>query len=320
MRPIISSIGTFSYKTAKYLSKLLSPLVVNNYLLIDSYNFVSRLRNLNFRNAHVLSFNVESLFTNIPTDSTINLILERVYKNKEIDIMIPEHELKKLLNLCIKDNIFLFDGSLYQQVDGVAMGSPLGPLLANIFMAYVANLLFKSNLNEEIGFWARYVDDVLVIFNKINPKINDILLSINNVHPNNKFTVENEVNHHFHFLDIDIEFINGTFKTHTYHKPTATGLYTMRNSFTPLNYKLSTIRCLFSRSFKICRYNNLLLKEKIQLINNVHFKLDYPLHILNEVFRVCVSNILTDKLIYYGLHKPKLFVSLPFIGQLSCSK
>ena len=49
----------------------------------------------------------------------------------------PEHELKKLITLCTKDNIFLFDGSLYQQVDRVAMGSPLGPLLANIFMAYV---------------------------------------------------------------------------------------------------------------------------------------------------------------------------------------
>ena len=46
--------------------------------------------------------------------------------------MIPKHELKKLLNLCSKDNIFLFDGSSYQQVDGVAMRSPLEPLLANI--------------------------------------------------------------------------------------------------------------------------------------------------------------------------------------------
>ena len=80
------------------------------------------------------------------------------------------------------------------------------------------------------------------------------------------------------------------------------------------------IRCLFSRSFKICRNNNLLLKEKIQLINNFHFKLDYPLHVLYEVYRVCVSNVLTDKLICYGPHKPKLFVSLPIIGQLSCSE
>ena len=64
----------------------------------------------------------------------------------------------------------MFDGSLYQQVDSVAMGSPLGPLLAKIFIAYGDDLLFKSNLNEEIGFWARYVDDFLVIFNKNKSK------------------------------------------------------------------------------------------------------------------------------------------------------
>ena len=60
----------------------------------------------------------------------------------------------------------------------MTMGSFLGPLLANIFMAYVSDLLFKSKLNEEIGFWASYVDNIFVIFNKLNPNINDILLFI----------------------------------------------------------------------------------------------------------------------------------------------
>ena len=72
-----------------------------------------------------------------------------------------------LSKICIKVNIFFFYGSLYQQVDDVAMENPLGSLLINIFMTYVKDLLFKNNLNEEIGFWARYVNDVIVIFNNI---------------------------------------------------------------------------------------------------------------------------------------------------------
>ena len=64
-------------------------------------------------------------------------------------------------------------------------------------MAYVEDLLLESNLNEEIGFWAKYVDDIFVIFNKINPNINAILLFLNNINLNIKFTFENEVNHHF---------------------------------------------------------------------------------------------------------------------------
>ena len=54
----------------------------------------------------MLRFDVESFFTNVPLGFTINLILDRVNKHKEFGIMIPEHELKKLLNLCIKGNTF----------------------------------------------------------------------------------------------------------------------------------------------------------------------------------------------------------------------
>ena len=70
----------------------------------------------------MVSFDVESLFTNVPVDYTINLILERIYKNKELDILIPENDFKKLLELCTKDNIFLFNGLLYQQVEWCSDG------------------------------------------------------------------------------------------------------------------------------------------------------------------------------------------------------
>ena len=55
----------------------------------------------------MVSFDVESLFTNVPLDYTINLMLERIYQDKELDILIPEHDLKRLLELCAKDNIFI---------------------------------------------------------------------------------------------------------------------------------------------------------------------------------------------------------------------
>ena len=159
----------------------------------------------------MVSFDVESLFTNVPLDYTINLILEKIYQDKELDILIPEHDLKRLLELCIiKDNIFLYNNLLYQQLDGVAMGSPLGQLLANIFMSHVEKLLFNSELKKEVNFWVRYVNDIFVMFNKINPNINSILAFLNNIHRNIKFTVEHETNHCLHFLDIDIKCL--TFK------------------------------------------------------------------------------------------------------------
>ena len=200
-----------------------------------------------------------------------------------------------------------------------AMGSPLESLLANVFMSHVEKLLFNSELKQKVNFWVRYVDDIFVIFAKVNPNINSILAFLNNIHRNIKFTVEHETNHCLHFLDIDIKFNNGVFTTSTYNKPTSTDLYTMWNSFCPLSYRLSTIRSLFNRSIKLCSDSSVLLKEKLKLINNFHVNLDYPLRVLYDMYNVCVAH-LTDKLIFYSPHKPTIYVFFPFIGQLSCNK
>ena len=61
------------------------------------------------------------------------------------------------------------------------------------------------------------------------------------------------------------------------------------------------------------------LKEKLKLINNFHVNLDYPLHVLYDMYNVCVEHW-TDKLIFYGPHKPIIYVIFSFIGQLSCNK
>ena len=55
----------------------------------------------------MISFNVESLFTNVPLDYTINLILERIYKNKEFDFLIPENDLKKNF-ICVKKITYIY--------------------------------------------------------------------------------------------------------------------------------------------------------------------------------------------------------------------
>ena len=57
-------------------------------------------------------------------------------------------------------------------------------------MSHIEKLLFNSKLKQEVNFWVRHVDNVFVIFNKVNPNINNILSFFNNIHPNIKFTVE----------------------------------------------------------------------------------------------------------------------------------
>ena len=88
----------------------------------------------------------------------------RVLKPNLSGNQLPEHDLKRLLELCTKDNIFLFNGLLYQQIDGETMGSPLAPLLANVFMSHVEKLLLNSELKQEVDFWFRNVDDIFCNF------------------------------------------------------------------------------------------------------------------------------------------------------------
>ena len=138
IRPIISNIGTATYKTSKHLAKLLAPLTKSRYTIESTRDFIAYTKKLKIRdNYDMVSFDVSNLFTNVPLDFTINLILKKVYEQKLVKTKLKKSELKELLEICTKEMHFTLDDKVYQQTDGVCMGSPLGPVLANVFMVYL---------------------------------------------------------------------------------------------------------------------------------------------------------------------------------------
>ena len=82
------------------------------------------------------SFDVKSLFTNIPLKETVNICIEKLFHEESMVFGFSKEQLHKLLSLAVTDCYFLFDDKVYKQKDGVAMGNPLGPTLANAFLAY----------------------------------------------------------------------------------------------------------------------------------------------------------------------------------------
>ena len=132
-----------------------------------------------------ISFDAKSLFTNVPLDYTINIILRRIYDDNELYINISKKEMKELLLLCTKNTHFTFNNEIYQQCDGVAMGSRLGPVIAGIFMVELKNLLIP-NLMEHMSPWKRYVDDTIAVI-KLS-SIEHVLSILNSFHQNNEFT------------------------------------------------------------------------------------------------------------------------------------
>ena len=137
-----------------------------------------------------------------------------------------EHtKFKKLLSLATTESMFLFNDKYYKQIDGVAMGSPLGPTLANAFMChYEKKWLEECPSQFKPIYYRRYVDDIFVTFSS-PARVALFFNYLNSRHANISFTHENEINNTLAFLDLSIYRENNRFVTSIYRKPTFSGVY-----------------------------------------------------------------------------------------------
>ena len=139
------------------------------------------------------SFDVESLFTNVPLEETISIIVDKIFKdNKSTFHGLKHFQFRELMIITTQNSHFQFFGKLYDQVDGVAMGSPLGPTLANIFVNHLEEK-FVDQIKTTFGVivWLRYVDDIFILI-KDPANMDKVLGFINSLHKTIKFTYENE--------------------------------------------------------------------------------------------------------------------------------
>ena len=138
----------------------------SQYTFKSTKDFIQKIHNVNVPHGfNMISFDVKSLFTSVPLEETINVALDRIYHWKEIETSIGKNDMHNLLLLCTKNVHLWFGGDIYQQNDGVALGSPLGPVLAGIFMAELETKIM-SMVTGSISHWRRYVDDTFVFVKK----------------------------------------------------------------------------------------------------------------------------------------------------------
>ena len=152
---------------------------------------------------------------------------------------------KLILDACTK-TVFSFNSKFYKQIDGVSMGSPLGPVLANI-MTELESTIVKELVDKSlVKLYMRYVDDILLLVK--DKDINYIHKRWNCFDKNTKFTVNTFPDGKVHFLDLKID------KNHTdvCYKYTHTGQYTSFHSQTPWRLKTAWIKALFHHANKIC--------------------------------------------------------------------
>jgi len=153
------------------------------------------------------------------------------------------------------------------------MGSPISPLVADIFMNYLERKIFESN-NENlkyIKYWYRYVDDILCLWTGSMDQLNEFLIFINNIHKNIKFTLEIDMNHSINFLDLKITIENNRHVFGIFRKPTFTDTIIPSNSRHDISQKMSYFHSVINRLINIPVTENEFQKELLiikQIANN----------------------------------------------------
>lgn len=211
----------------------------------------------------------------------------------------------------------MYKDKVFKQLDGVAMGSPLGPTLANLFLASQESC-WLTDQSAPLHYF-RYVDDVFAVFSSDNDTSEPFLQFLNSRHRNLRFTIERGPTA-LPFLDTFVDVQNGMKDISVYRKPTHTGLLLNYSAYSPSKWKISLIYCLLHRAFTICSSYSLLHAEILKLqsmfINN-----GYPLQLFQSIVkkfldRVRSPNVVTGTTSNQDEPKNTTLV-LPYLGKVS---
>ena len=179
------------YKIQKFLAPRMNSIISNEFTVSDSFCFLKEI--VEQDSSLVMgSLDVDLLFTNIPLDETIDICTNTIYSEEDVIQGINKEKFRDLLSLATKESYFIFNKVLYKQKDGVAMGSPLGPTLANVFLCfYEKKWPEKCPPEFKPVFYRRYVDDIFVLF-KSTDHLEKFRNYFNTCHPNMSFSFEEE--------------------------------------------------------------------------------------------------------------------------------
>ena len=255
----------------------------------DSFEFAKDIINQNSI-CFMASLDVDSLFTNVLLDETIKICIDELCKSEMTVSGLNEKEMFEMLSLTLKESIILFDNKYYNQIDGIAMGSPLVPTLAKTFLCHhESNWLKDCPKDFKPVYYKRYVDDIFVLFNK--PKHAQFFLEyMNKKHKNMKFSIKTEIKGSLSFLDVRIFRENDKFVTSVFRKETFSGVYTNFIRFIPLEYKFGLVHTLLNGCFNLSsdflKFHDEVDKPKKILSKNV-----YPQKFINKCIQKFLNNM-----------------------------
>ena len=193
LRPIVSSIGSPTYKLAWELARILTPLMGKTDSFVkNSAEFAQKIRETHVEEeTTMVSFDVVSLFMKVPLDDALECISNLLAKDESLEkrTNIPPDTICQLTETCLRATYFMFEDQFFEQIEGAAMGSPLSPIVVNLYMeSFERRALSSAKVTPTM--WRRYVDDTFVLWPHSAEQLEEFHMHLNQQHPQIQFTRE----------------------------------------------------------------------------------------------------------------------------------
>lgn len=251
-RPIVASRNSLCEPLSQFVDIVIKDIVktLPSYIS-DTRDVLKLLSDITVPdNAYLVTFDVESLYTNIPHEGGLEAMAHYLTSH---DDGLPVELLLKMTRFILKSNYFIFNSKYYLQIQGTSMGSPFAPNYANLFLGlWEERHIFNNNpFLHNILTFKRFIDDILLIFTGSEQDLYLFNEYINNTHPNLRFTMEFSP-YRIHFLDLEITLNNSKLETSIFRKETDRNTILHASSFHPDHITNNIPYGQFIRLKRIC--------------------------------------------------------------------
>ncbi|XP_043914349.1 uncharacterized protein LOC122790793 isoform X1 [Protopterus annectens] len=304
MRALIDGRFSMTHNSAKLIDHiLLKYLKKIPSICKDSWTFLSNISEVTFNtDFNFLTIDVVDLYTSIPHQEATEWVGMKLKDlgatNNEINIV------TELLGIVLESNFFIFNEEIFLQKQGVAMGSPCGASVANIFMAFWEHkyILSNSTFNEQLRLYTRYLDDIFILF-KGNATEADVLVDyMNHTTKFLKFTHCFSVQE-IDYLDVNLnkDDISRTYMSKVFRKTTYCNSILHFTSQHPFKQKKAIIKGQLVRAVCMCNSSSAFGQE-CSFLKNQFLNRGYPVTLIDEI----ITEIEVKRSV--GFYKPLLKV------------
>lgn len=308
-RPIVSGVNG----PTENLSRLVDDWLQDHVHSLPSYiqdttDMLSTLQLWNMKfgpfgeNTRLVTIDVVGLYSNIPHED-MNTAVKSMVSKQGLENGLPVDQLLSVMNHVLSSNVFCFDDKFYRQKMGTAMGTPMAPSVACLFMGWLEQqLLSNSPVPILTELWKRFIDDIFMLWTGTEEELLQFFEFINGYHTTIKFTMNHSTDS-VSFLDVLISLKNGYLQTDLFSKPTDTHAYLHSTSCHPRHMVKNIPYAQFLRLRRLCSDSNIFHSRCEEMEQNF-IKRGYKREVLTEA-RAKASRIPRHQTLAYKQREKK---------------